>query len=131
MSNIRPDSVIMSSIMPGFPYRGILPLDVVVSGSIPDGGKHFYGTITVPEDTFGIGFYAVTGSTIMSTDERAEMGNGYSGIDNALGMTTYIFGSKSGTTFTIDILINNYSGSAQTVPTQTVHVQLYTFVSPF
>lgn len=131
MTKIRPDSIIMSSITPGFGYRGILYTDIVVSGTIPDGGKHFYGTITVPEDTFGIAFYKVTGSSIVTADDMMELGNGYSGVDNALSMTTYVFGSKHNTTYTIDVFINNYSGSSQTVPTQTVHIQLYTFVNPY
>lgn len=131
MSRIRPDSIIMSSLTPGFGYEDPLYTDILVSGTIPNGGKHFYGTISVPENTFAVGFYKVTGSSIVASDDMMEVGNGYSGVSNALSMTTYVFGSTSDATYTIDVLINNYSGSAVTVPTQTVHIILYPFISPY
>lgn len=130
MSNIRPDNVILSSKTQGFGYVGILTTSISISGSIPDGGKKFYGSITVSPDSFSIGFYTVAGSYVAS-DEKYEVGNGYSVVDNALGMTTYVLGSQSGTAYTASVLINNYSGSPQVVPTQTVTILIYEFESPF
>ena len=128
---INPDNIIASSLTPGFGYNNMLHTNISISGSIPNGGKDFTGSISTTGDLFSIGFYSVDGSTIVSPTDKSEVGNGYSGVDNALGMTTYVLGSQGASSYNITIRINNYSGSAQTVPTQTVTIYLYTFESPF
>lgn len=121
----------MTSDAVGFGYRKISTMSILVFGSIPTGGMTFNTSIWMDSDSFCLAFYKVKGSSIVAEDTIIPVGTGYSAVDNALGMTTYVRVKQNESTYQASVIVNNYSDSVQVVPTQTVTIIIYEFKSPF
>lgn len=132
MVSLRIDKVSMSSAFPGFGYDEILSTSLVISGSVPDGGKVFSVSATIPDDKFIIAYYRNPDYTDVPayTNERIRINNlPYAFVDSPNSST--ISGATNGDTYTVSVFFGNFTGSPVTAATQTLHIDIYVFSRPF